>query len=1049
VRAAWAAALAGVAALSASGAGHGLAASRGEGRASREKPLVARAAVVPVADGLYFEANRGQTDARVRFLARPRGYRAFFTDDGVVFSLPRGTGLDRASVGRNAAPPIAGDAVRMRFPGSLPCAVPAAAVPLPGRSNYFPGSDRSQWVKGAPHCGELITRGLWQGVDLRWRGLPGRGLEYDLLVAPGADPGAIAIAFDGAKSAALDAEGNLEVRTDGGVLRHGRPSAWKETGGRRIPVEARFAARKDGTFGFEVGGRDAALPLVIDPTIDFATYLGGGDMDSARSVATDADGGTYLTGTTWSADFPTAFPFQGPLAGPLMAGFLTKIAPGGGSLVFSTYFGGNSGPMACAVDGSGAVYMTGFRGDTVPIVNSPFGSDATLGASFVAKFNASGDTLLYSIPFGGAHGSEAHAIAVDANGSAVVVGGTQSSDFYTTPNLPSGFTPGYRGGFDAFVTQFSPTGESLGISFYFGGTKDDIATGVAFAPNGDIVVAGTTKSTDLPTRSPSQATLAGKQDAFVARFSLGTPALVWSTYLGGKGDEMGSVAFDYSGPSVGVDPGGTTWVSGTTNSTDFPLLNAIRTSFAGSLEGFVTKLSSSGVPLVSSFLGGGGDETVYGMAVDPKGGVYIAGKTTSTDFPLKSEVQSQKGGGEDAFVTVLLPLGTSIHFSSFFGGSANDVFYGVAVDGKGLVHLGGSTLSTGLGTPGAVQGSKAASTDAFAVTLAIPPLPPFSCAATLVGMNSANVTWVDGSLDETGFELHRKSPSVGFTTVRTTAPDVNSYLDEGLDYGTVFTYRVRAVHPDGNSAFSNEAMVTTPYGPPPATPSGLVATVVPPREVDLSWVDNSDDEDAFLVERGQGDAIPDALANAPRDATTYADTTVLSDRSYTFDVKAVNKWSPSGPSNAATVTLPATLGFVLSKGKIVDSLFLARDSFKAAGTVTYLDGAEATKFDPAVASFEVHLGGWEAPAVVSIPAGDKGWKHRKATFSWKNPKGSPEKAKVVVNAARGTVAVTVSRLQFGDRPRNPIRIAIGLGADGVTREGDWTLGHLSGQFRYP
>ena len=640
---------------------------------------------------LSFEANQGQTDDQAKFLSRGSGYTLFLTPREAVLSLSQ---------------PDAHAVLRMQLLGANPDPQVVGLDELPGRVNYFIGNDPQNWRTGIPTYTRVRYQDVYPGVDLVYYGNQ-RQLEYDLVVAPGADSNAIQLRFEGADKISLDDQGNLIVHIAGGEVIQRAPVIYQEVGGARQEISGSYALQSEDQVGFQVAAYDVGRPLVIDPVLEYSSYLGGSDRDQGHGIAVGADGSIYVTGQTLSDDFPTANAAQGSGGGNIDA-FVTRLSAGGSSLVYSTYLGGDSGDVAegIAVDAQGNAYVTGRTSGTFPTTPGSFNETRRgPGDAFVVKLSPSGSALLYSGLLAGGRSEETYGIAVDGDGNAYVAGKTDSDDFPTT--LGS-FDPTFNGNTDAFVTKLNPAGSALVYSTYLGGSGEaasgtDAGIGVAVDGTGNAYVTGWTGSEDFPTTSGAfQTALAAPgHDVFVTKMSMDGSALVYSTFLG-------STRFD-TGFGIAVDAAGHAYVTGVVGFDDFPTTaNAFQTSrggSAGDTDAFVTKLNASGSALdCSSFLGGSGTEKATGIAVDAAANAYLTGWTSSDNFPI---VHPIPGGSEnqdgDVYVTKVNTASCDIVHSSFLGGSDLDRNGGdagdpdgnlIAVDAAGCAYVTGRTRST-------------------------------------------------------------------------------------------------------------------------------------------------------------------------------------------------------------------------------------------------------------------------------------------------------------------------------------------------------------------
>ncbi len=685
-----------------------------------------------------FEQNVGQTDAQVHFFTRGPGYGLFLTSTEAVMVLspPRATaavGQDSNTVGegwqdRNPAPQKAEAppaVVRMQLVGANAASAVTGREELPGKVNYFLGNDPSKWRTNVATFGRVEYDEVYPGIDLVWHG-SNQQLEYDFVVAPGADPGPIGLRFAGAERVEVDAVGDLLVTAAGQTLRQQAPFVYQEAGGARRDVVSRFVLEGH-EVRFALGAYDAARPLVIDPVLSYSTYLGGSN-DRGNGIAVDpASGDALLTGYTQSTNFPTANPFQpshgGGVCGPFPCAdaFVARLSASGSALVYATYLGGSGedSGLGIAVDAaSGGALVTGYTSSTnFPTANPLQAVNRGFHDAFVVRLNPSGSALVYATYLGGSDREYGTGIAVDtANGDALLTGWTQSSNF-PTANPVQAVNRGFS---DAFVARLSPSGSALVYSTYLGGSSADIGWGLAVdLASGDALVTGDTQSPNFPTSNPLQAVNRGFSDVFVARLSATGSALVYSTYLGGSNGD--------SGRSIAVDPGsGNALLTGGTRSTDFPTANLLQPANRGDGDGFVARLNAAGSVLVySTYLGGSSGEIGAGIAVDPASGeALVTGITLSTNFPTAHPLQAVNRGFNDVFVARLSAAGSALVYSTYLGGSSEDLGLGIAVDpASGDTLLTGYTWSSNFPTANPLQpGFGGGTFDGFATRIGSAPV---------------------------------------------------------------------------------------------------------------------------------------------------------------------------------------------------------------------------------------------------------------------------------------------------------------------------------------
>jgi Cep192 domain 4/Beta-propeller repeat len=641
---------------------------------------------------LMFEENKGQVNPQVKYLVRGQGFRFFLTQDDAILQFMKS---DRT--GQAGGTPLSAattDVVRMKLLGASHRAEILPEDRLPGYTNYFLGNDPGKWHTKIPNYSRLGYHEIYPGIDLAYYGRQGQ-LENDFMVAPGSNPKLILLGFEGARSLHLNASGDLVLAVRGGSVYLRRPRAYQGKGASRREIAARYVLRAGNEVGFALGAYDPNQKLVIDPVLTYSTYLGGSGGDVGYGIAVDSAGDSYVTGTTASTNFPTTTGNQPTLGGGVDV-FVAKLNPAGTALLYSTFLGGGNLDRATgiAIDSSGNAYVTGYTDSTdFPTTSGAFqlvnngDSDA-----FLAKLDASGSSLTYSTYLGGSGIDYGRGVAVDASGDAFITGSTQSTDFPTANPLQVGLD----GGSDAFLAEFDPTGASLLYSTYIGGSGADEALAIALDSSGNPYIAGYTFSSNFPTQSALQSTLAGTSDAFVTEIDPETSSLVFSTYLGSTGDQ--------SAQSIAIDSVGSIYITGKTTSSSFPLSSGpFQSTYEGLGDAFVTKLTAGGTQLVySTYLGGSQLDQGNAIAVDSSGDAFITGYTESSDFPRSDALQNVlgiSGAGlcgstpcADAFVTKLGPSG-SVDYSTYLGGSEIDLGNAIATDASGAAYLTGSTNS--------------------------------------------------------------------------------------------------------------------------------------------------------------------------------------------------------------------------------------------------------------------------------------------------------------------------------------------------------------------
>ncbi|TAE00709.1 MAG: hypothetical protein EAZ98_03750, partial [Oscillatoriales cyanobacterium] len=582
---------------------------------------------------LSFIANAGQTDPNVKFQVKGAGHSIYFTPNEITF-----TAFQKPNEPGNQA--TTSSIVRSSLANSNPNPTISGLEKLPGFANFILGEDSSQWRTDVPTFNGVVYQNVYQGIDRVFKGTEGQ-LKSEFLVAPFADPNQIKMNYSGVNNIRLRDDGSLILETPLGELIDNAPIVYQDINGQRVNVPAAYNLLGNNQVNFSLGDFDRTQPLVIDPVLAYSTYLGGSASDSANRMTVDSTGAAYIIGTTVNNFTTTPGAYQTTPAG--QADFLvTKINPEGTALVYSTYIGGtgNEYGIGIAVDGQGNAYLTGQVDPGYPTTPGSFQPTATTYNAAATKLNVAGNSLVYSTFLGGNGSALGTSIAVDSNGNAYVTGPT--GDNFPIANASQ---PQIGGNIDAFITKVNPTGSGLVYSTYFGGSNRDEGQGIAVDSNGNAYVSGITYSTNLPLTNPVQTTIGGGQyDAFISKF---TPngARIYSTYLGGTGDDQGT--------SIAADSSGNAYIVGTTSSTNFPIVSPIQLLNAGGAnDAFVSKLSAAGNSLIySTYLGGSGDDKGDRIIVDSANNAYVTGDTTSTNFPTQNAIQSVSGGGKDAFVT--------------------------------------------------------------------------------------------------------------------------------------------------------------------------------------------------------------------------------------------------------------------------------------------------------------------------------------------------------------------------------------------------------------
>jgi hypothetical protein len=787
---------------------------------------------------MSFEENQGQTAREVRFVAHGGRYELFLTSQEAVIALRPTTHLDFSPRHRSAylralrqqrRAAQTTTAIRMRLEGANPAPQISGAERLPTRVNYFTGSDPKNWHTDVPAYARVKYAGIYPGVDLVFYGNQ-RMLEYDFVVAPGADPKAIQLKIAGARKMHINSRGDLVLSVPEGEVQLQKPLIYQLLNGEKREVAGNYLVTSGHRVTFSIADYDRSKPLILDPVLNYSTYLGGSGVENyilPVGIAVDGSGDTFVAGETTSVDFPagtnagiTINPNPNPNSG---ASYVAELNPAGTQLLYSTYLvgtttNGGDGASGVAVDSTGKVYVAGVTfAAGFPTKNpiAAFSADTTNGTCFVTKLDptVSGNSgLLFSTYLGGTGGEFADAIAVDSNDNAYVVGQTISSDFpvtngvtFNAANVHNAFGSGFLSKIDiatstlVYSTYLSGNAANAANSPGIGG---EIAYGVAVDSSNNAYVVGATTSnnaTGFPSinaneTAPPAANVLGS--AFVAKINTagnGAASLVYSTYIAGSTQEIGY--------GIGLGPNNVAYVVGDTTSNDFPFTpNAFDTSGAASGKAFVavvdtTKTGAGNSLTYATFLGGSGGDVGYGVSVDGSGNAYVVGTTASTDFPgvttLGAFQPTLSNPSGSAFIVKLFPGSkgaADLLYSTYFGGSGDgadpDQGFAIAIDSANPpnAYITGQTSSANLpvlGAPAPFQANLNGTSDGFIAKLTLIPTlvvtpSPYNFGVQPVGATSPAQTFT---------LTNNTSSTVTFTSITVTgvSPALNTDFVKSSD----------------------------------------------------------------------------------------------------------------------------------------------------------------------------------------------------------------------------------------------------------------------------
>jgi hypothetical protein len=735
-------------------------------QSSFDQQMIATATVMKNVSSipLTFTENKGQWDNRVLYRADAGRAVAWFTTDGVTYQFSRPVAgqenMFQPAPGADPQPmEIKYEQITINagFVNANRDLTTASEKMLDYKCNYFYGKDRSQWRTDVPSYESITYQNIYPGVDLKYYGNRQK-MEYDFVVSPGADPSQIQIHYDGIKAMSVDADGQLVLETDWGTVTEMTPVVYQMNGGERIPLSGEYVINGDNSFGFKLSDEyNPELALVIDPVVSFSTFFGGAGSDYGFCIAVDDASSAYISGVSYSTDFPHtpgAFDTTGDANGDV---FVTKFSPAGNTLVYSTFVGGTDYEWAYDIDlgTDGSAYVTGYTySSDFPV--TPGAIDSVYNTStdpFVFRLTPSGDSLIYATYYGGSSTDYGYCIAVDRDGYAVISGYTYSDTDFPLVNA---YDDTYNGGADVYIAKFTPSGDSILFSSYFGGSNGDYAYDIAIDDRDIFSIVGYTFSDNFPTVNAYDNTPdVSYADAFVTQFSAAGDTVLYSTYLGYTG------TYDYGYRLNKFRPGISdnryiyiTGVSYNAAGAAFPTTpDAYDRTANGSNDIFAAKLApaigGTRSLVYSTLYGGSSSDYGWGIGVDENGNITCAGYTSSTNLPMVNSIYGGNSGSSDGFVAKFTPglgAGNSLIFSTYFGGSNSEYPQNMALDKYDNVYLGFYTYSTNIPVVNAYQSTpSSSSTEAFAVKFSV-----FSADHTDITVGASNGNYSSMSVTHSG-----------------------------------------------------------------------------------------------------------------------------------------------------------------------------------------------------------------------------------------------------------------------------------------------------------
>ncbi len=568
---------------------------------------------------------------------------------------------------------------------------------LKSKSNYFLGNTVNDWYQNCENFGELTYRNIYDGIDIVYYNMSG-SIKYDIKIAPGADSKKIRFLYKGVtKGLSINDDGNLIIPTTKGDFIENIPSAFQIADGLKRQIIAKYILNTDKSIGFELFNYDPMLPIIIDPSLIFSTFIGGAGNDNIQigQMIKDTNGDYLVTGTTTSINFPTTPGSFDVSSNGQEDAFILKLNGNGSNLISSTYIGGNDLDFGfgLALAANGDVYFCGdswsanyptTSGSYQPIHStiSPANGDIT-----VMKFNNNINTLIWSTFIGGINDEQGHQLAIGSNGN-VYVGGQARAGMPTTSGV---YQASNNGDYDYFVAILNPLGTNLLKSTYVGGIGRDRGTGIATDSLGYIYLSGYVNNA-FPTTPGAFSTIynGGTFDVTLTKLNPTVSNLVYSTYLGSNGS-------DQTRSGIIVNSNGEVLITGATSNGNFPVTSgAYSTSYnGGSYDVFLTKLNSVGNALIfSTLIGGSSTDFAYNLNQSSNGEIIITG-TCGPGFPITSCAydNSFNGGNSDAFISIFNHSGGLLLYSTFLGGISDDGGYTVFLE-NGKAFIFGNTNST-------------------------------------------------------------------------------------------------------------------------------------------------------------------------------------------------------------------------------------------------------------------------------------------------------------------------------------------------------------------
>jgi hypothetical protein len=790
-------------------------------------PVVERAPVLEERPGMllgellsdidgFFTENLGQLDESIKYYCIGNPISIAFGTSCIMYDV----GSDDNEIGVM---------FRVTFAGANRVN-PVGIMEATHRCNFFLGDDPLRWMTGAHNYKEVIYKELYDDVDLRFS-LDGEGLKYGFVVRPGADPSTIKMDFEGIAGLEIGGADELIIKTLVGNIRDRAPVSFQE----ETLVPTSFHVYGPTEVGFSLSDYDPGSPILIDPGINFSTYLGGASNELGVKACLDGEHNIIVMCDTNSTDFPvTIGAYQMQTAGKRDI-VVTKVDANCSSVLFSTYLGGSNddASQGIVLTSTGQILLTGSTKSTdFPVtdgvVQDRSKSGPTYDDVFIAQLDASGDLLRFSTYLGGSSSDIPRDILVDSNDDIYVGGRVTSNDF---PTVSGSYDTSANNGMDVFITKMNANATKLMYSSYLGGSDSDFGILQAVDPEGCAILAGGTWSTDFPTTFGAYDTTSnGGMEGFVTKMNPQGTSLVFSTYLGGSGGDVieTNIVIDENGSLIG---------GGNTGSSNLPITSgAYDSSLSVAQDGFLFMLDSTGKNLLyCSYFGGDGSDCFESLALPPNGPLYFSGTTSSTDLPTTQDAAFEDPVGKNDYFIGLLDINsTDLDFCTYLGGSEVEQGYSshVLPDTTGLYFVGGSNSTDYPTTTGAYDVSANGGNDIVITKLdegpsfnGTPPSPPVNLTVT-AGIRQLSLAWdpplSTGGMNVKGYRIFRGNDEQNLYQLGAVGPQERTYLDGPLVTGVRFYYAVSAFNYYGQGNLSTIVSNIT-YGRP-RSPLDISAT---------------------------------------------------------------------------------------------------------------------------------------------------------------------------------------------------------------------------------